>query len=187
MKEITNELENQVEEERSKAEKLVVVDEESYLLAGETIKGLTALKKKVTNYWEEPKANAYKSWKTICKKEKDMLNPIEATLSTVKQNYGEYELVLENEQEKANADAMAEYGVESLAKVDLPKVEGVSSSTDYEINSIDIDKLPKVLNGIQLVKIDNGAIKKLIKMSKGNIEIPGVSYSKKKIVKTTGR
>jgi len=181
------ELRTELEKKQKEVSELAIVDQPTYLLAGNEVKELTELKKKVSSYWEEPKSSAYKTWKNLCKKEKDMLEPIENSLSLVKENIGAYQLKIENELEETAQKAKEEYGVEIVARTDLPKLQGISSSTTWEIESIDLNLLPKFIDGTALVKADESKIKKLIKNSKGTIEIPGVKYTKKKIVKTTGR
>lgn len=182
-----NELNIALESESENANKIVVVDEPSYLLAGNEVKELASLRKNIVSYWKEPKSSAYQSWKNICKKEKDMLEKVDKDIDYLKKGIGDYQLLLEDEAEKEKEKVKEEYGVDAVAEVDLPKIKGVSSQDTWEIKEIDLEKLPKTLLGVALVKVDESAIKKLIKASKGKIEIPGVTYSKNKIIKTTSR
>ena len=64
-------------------------------------------------------------------------------------------------------------------------VKGVGSSIDWEIESIDLGACPIAMNGVMLRPVDTGAVKKLIKASKGTIEIPGIKY--KEVMKTSFR
>ena len=57
-----------------------------------------------------------------------------------------------------------------------PIVQGVSATKDWEIVSVDADKVPAYLCGIELRPVDLGAVKRLIKASKGSVQIPGVTY-----------
>ena len=64
----------------------------------------------------------------------------------------------------------------SMAPAINPKVEGTSVKKDWEICGIDEAKVPVEFNGVVLRKIDEAAIMKLIRASKGTIIIPGVKY-----------
>lgn len=57
-----------------------------------------------------------------------------------------------------------------------PKVSGVSTSKDWEITSIDPKVVPMTLAGMELRPVDTAAVMRLIRSSKGTIEIPGVTY-----------
>ncbi len=57
-----------------------------------------------------------------------------------------------------------------------PSVQGVSASKDWEIVSVDAAKVPAYLAGIELRPVDLGAVKRMIKASKGTVQIPGVVY-----------
>ena len=59
-----------------------------------------------------------------------------------------------------------------------PKVSGVSTSTDWEIESIDASKVPTEVAGVIIRPVDEAAVKRLIRMSKGAVQIPGVVYKK---------
>lgn len=57
-----------------------------------------------------------------------------------------------------------------------PKVSGVSTSKDWEITGIDSAAVPVVFNGMELRPVDQAAVMRLIRASKGKIEIPGITY-----------
>lgn len=57
-----------------------------------------------------------------------------------------------------------------------PKVDGVSTSKSWEITSIDPDKVPVEIAGVVIRPVDEKAVARLIKMSKGQIKIPGIEY-----------
>ena len=57
-----------------------------------------------------------------------------------------------------------------------PKVSGVSTSKDWEITSIDTAKVPVNFNGMELRPVDQAAVMRLIRASKGSIAIPGIAY-----------
>lgn len=70
-------------------------------------------------------------------------------------------------------DDAARYTVAAPAK---PKVSGVSASKDWEITGIDPKTVPMSMAGVELRPVDTAAVMRLIRASKGTIEIPGVTY-----------
>jgi len=70
-------------------------------------------------------------------------------------------------------DDAASYTVEAPTK---PKVSGVSTAKDWEITGIDPKMVPMALAGVELRPVDTAAVMRLIRASKGTIEIPGVTY-----------
>lgn len=57
-----------------------------------------------------------------------------------------------------------------------PKAAGVSQSKTWEIVSIDSSKVPVSFEGVEIRPVDVKAVMRLIKESKGTIQIPGVQY-----------
>ena len=57
-----------------------------------------------------------------------------------------------------------------------PKVSGASTSKDWEITGIDTAKVPVNFNGMELRPVDQAAVMRLIRASKGSIAIPGIAY-----------
>ena len=57
-----------------------------------------------------------------------------------------------------------------------PKVSGVSTSKDWEITGIDTAKVPVNFSGMELRPVDQAAVMRLIRASKGSISIPGIAY-----------
>jgi hypothetical protein len=58
----------------------------------------------------------------------------------------------------------------------MPSVKGVSSSRDWEIESIDPAKVPDTVNGSVIRPVDEKAVMRIIRASKGTIQIPGIKY-----------
>ena len=71
-------------------------------------------------------------------------------------------------------DDAASYAVVPAAAT--PKVSGVSTSKDWEIVEIDPKAVPLAVAGIELRPVDQAAVMRLIRASKGQIEIPGITY-----------
>lgn len=59
-----------------------------------------------------------------------------------------------------------------------PEVKGVSTTVDWEIESIDNKVVPDFFAGAEIRPVDDKAIMRLIRATKGTIEIPGVKYKK---------
>lgn len=90
-------------------------------------------------------------------------------------------LEAEGKMEEAEAvlmDAQVTEGVATQAVVimDTPKAKGVSSSKDWEIEKIDNEKVPVNFAGMEIRPVDEKAVLRLIKASKGSIQIPGIKY-----------
>ncbi len=54
------------------------------------------------------------------------------------------------------------------------KVTGVSTTKTWRIKSIDMSKVPVMFNGVVIRPVDEKAVLRLVKASKGQITIPGV-------------
>lgn len=87
----------------------------------------------------------------------------------------------EGNQEAAETALMEAQMVETVAAsaavvMDTPKAKGVSSSKDWEIESIDHQKVPVMFSGMEIRPVDEKAVMRLIRASKGSIRIPGITY-----------
>ncbi len=91
----------------------------------------------------------------------------------------------EEEAEAAFQDAAAAESMSRQLTIEssAPTMKGVTTTTDYEIVSIEMKDVPNEINGVVIRPIDLAAVKRLIKASKGTIKIEGISY---KEVKKTG-
>ena len=57
-----------------------------------------------------------------------------------------------------------------------PKAKGVSASKDWEIVSISSKDVPLSVSGVEIRPVDKAAVMRLIRASKGTIQIPGIVY-----------
>ena len=57
-----------------------------------------------------------------------------------------------------------------------PKAKGVSYQKDWQIVAISPGNVPVEVNGVVIRPVDEAAVLKLIRASKGTIKIPGVAY-----------
>lgn len=85
--------------------------------------------------------------------------------------------------DKAGAEAAMEEAVvmgdvAATGKVigSAPKAKGVSQSKTWRIVSIDADKVPIKVGAVEIRPVDQAAVMRLIKESKGTVQIPGVQY-----------
>lgn len=75
-----------------------------------------------------------------------------------------------------DAAIMEESAVSAFASPDKPKVSGVSATKDWQITCVNAAAVPVVFNGMELRPVDQAAVMRLIRASKGKIEIPGITY-----------
>ena len=85
---------------------IIVDDPASMEIASEMVLELDAMKKKVVDYWAEPKKNAYDSWKSITAKEKEMLDPIDTARDGLRRKINFYltEQKRKEDEERRKAD-----------------------------------------------------------------------------------
>ena len=74
------------------------------------------------------------------------------------------------------AEAIESAASDVSVAVERPKADGASLSKVWKITSIDNRLVPIDIMGIMLRPVDEKAIMSLIKMSKGTVQIPGVTY-----------
>ena len=186
-----------------KVESIIIETEDDYGEAAEYGKRVKAQIKAVKDYWKPLKENAAKAHKEICAREKEMLAPLQEAESTLKGAMSSYLMEQEKkrlEQEErmrrlqeAEAERLLNEAVESERNGDAEEaaarmeyaetlatattvVQG--TSTDWEIESIDASKVPTEVAGVIIRPVDEAAVKHLIRMSKGAVQIPGVVYKK---------
>lgn len=76
----------------------------------------------------------------------------------------------------ADAEVMEGVSVSGSIQAQAPKAEGVSQSKTWEIVGIDSSKVPVSFGGVEIRPVDVRAVMRLIKESKGTVQIPGVQY-----------
>lgn len=76
----------------------------------------------------------------------------------------------------ANAQ-MADSAARTIAlERSAPKADGISTTTDWVITSIDEACVPVNVSGVVIRPVDEAAVMRLIRASKGKVIIPGVKY-----------
>ena len=169
-----------------RAESLVIQSDEDYAFAGEFGK---TLKEKAML---APLRNAEKIVKQamsayVAEQERKRREAEEAARRAAEaererkiQEASELEAAGDNEgaeaafEEAAIMDDAASYAVVPAAAT--PKVAGISTSKDWEIVQIDPKAVPLAVAGVELRPVDQAAVMRLIRASKGQIEIPGITY-----------
>ena len=72
---------------------------------------------------------------------------------------------------------MADAAARNIAlERNAPKANGISTTTDWQIVSVDASQVPVDLNGYVIRPVDESAVLKLIRASKGKVNIPGIKY-----------
>lgn len=59
---------------------------------------------------------------------------------------------------------------------ETPKAKGISFQKDWEITDIDLSKVPDTVSGVLIRPVDTAAVMKLIRATKGTIQIEGITY-----------
>lgn len=95
-------------------------------------------------------------------------------------------IALEDKGEKEAAAAVieeAEIMDEAAATVTVaaekPKASGVSTKKDWKITAIDDSKVPTTVAGVVIRPVDTAAVMRLIRATKGQIQIEGITFEEK--------
>jgi hypothetical protein len=81
---LEQELQKEANAIKKQALSIIVKDRESFEISGNVILEIDKIIKKVKEYWKDLKGDAYDTWKGICKKESDMLSPLECRRSEMR-------------------------------------------------------------------------------------------------------
>lgn len=206
------ELGAEVSSVEQKAMALTIRTAGDFKAAGDAVKEVKAVQKKVKDYWEPLRKTAHAAYKAVTDHKKEMLDPLEAAERIIKGKMSDYQIVQEKirreqeekmralaraEMEKKMAEAekaeksgdvfSAEYArveaeaLEAAAEtMSVPKaqvkVDGVAQKKAWEITGIDLSKLPCEFGGVVIRPADEAAIMRLIRESRGGVQIPGVEF-----------
>lgn len=204
------EMDKQASEIEMRAQDVVVSNDYEYIQAGELLKAVKQMQKKVKDYWEPMRVSAKASYDEILAHKKTMLEPLEAAEKVIKEKTSAYieeqERIRRAQEEKlrklaaqevdskleqaaraeAEGDSVgAEYAMAEAeimdtisvnVKAQTPKASGISHSKTWRITAIDSSKVPVSVGGVEIRPVDERAVLRLIKESKGTIQIPGVVY-----------
>lgn len=84
------------------------------------------------------------------------------------------------------AEVMDDAAALTVAPAAAPKVKGVSTRTGWEITGIDPSKVPTEFAGMVIRPVDEKAVMALIKATRGQIQIPGITYKETRIIAARG-
>lgn len=79
----------------------------------------------------------------------------------------------------AEAEVMEDMSMNAGSHSVKVKVDGVSQSKTYEIVEVDSASVPVYFGGVEIRPVDLKAIMRIIKESKGTVQIPGIKYEEK--------
>lgn len=74
------------------------------------------------------------------------------------------------------AELMGTVAVTGTVAPQPVKAAGISVSRDWKITAVNSAKVPTIFNGVEIRPVDERAVLRLIKASKGTIQIPGIRY-----------
>ncbi|WP_278941174.1 hypothetical protein [Anaerotruncus colihominis] len=74
------------------------------------------------------------------------------------------------------AEVLEGVSISGGIKSQTPKADGVSQTKAWKITGIDSGKVPVSFGGVEIRPVDEKAVMRLIKESKGTIQIPGIQY-----------
>ena len=86
----------------------------------------------------------------------------------------------------AEAEVMDDVSVGGSIGAPDVKVKGVSKSKTWKIVGVDASRVPVEINGMVIRPVDEKAILRIIKASKGTVRIPGVIYEETTTISARG-
>lgn len=147
---------------------LVVVDEPTYIAAGEVGKALKSLEKEITDYFAPMKKAAHDAHKAITKKESDELTPVKEALEIVRRTMNTY--AQEQQRIQHEAERKAQMEAEERARKERERLEAqalkaMESGKDEKAESL----LEKAENVYAAPVFVAPTIDKTVKTASGNI------------------
>lgn len=81
-----------------------------------------------------------------------------------------------------DAEIMDDAAAVACVQAAAPKAAGISTRTGWKITGIDADKVPVSIAGVAIRPVDEKAVMALIKATKGQVKIPGITYEQTTII-----
>jgi len=176
-----------------------VIDQPSFALANGLISRLQAQKKKVVEFFADPKKKAADAHKAIVNAEKAMLTPVETRINALKcattRWYAAEQQRIAAEEEKARkeAESMAALAAEAEESGDsetaqeaiiaatlaqatvsvMPKSKGTAMRELWSAVVVDPSLVPR-----EYLIVNQKALDALARATKGSVTIPGVKFEK---------
>lgn len=136
--------------------------------------------------------STYTAWQTALEQKNNFMKPLNAAEKALKSKMSDFTIMMEKlaEEQKAKMDECNSDSFCPAPYVEGPKeISGLSSSSDIEVNIIDLKKLlAAVIKGAIAINIDLlvdvklGVVKQFVRTT-GIRKIPGVTIKDKKIIK----
>lgn len=86
----------------------------------------------------------------------------------------------------AEAEVMEGVASSSVIRAKPPKADGVSRSRTWEIVEVDSSMVPVNFGDEEIRPVDLKAVMRIIKASKGTVQIPGIKYEEKTTISVRG-
>lgn len=171
-----------------------VTNEPSYLAAADRLQQLKQLQKELEARKEEYITPLRKVLDKLYAMHRDASRRLEEVERGLKEqlerfNAKKTEQAVKKAEKKASKapnEEMARELVQAAREQDhVPQASGISYRTEYTFEVVDLDAVPVRLNGTVLRPVDEKIVRRLVKASKGAIDIPGVqtSIEKKAVVR----
>ena len=186
------------EQDITKQIKAVITCDEDYSMMATLCQKVKNQINIVKDTFKDMKENAFNTHREICKKEKSFLEPLEKIETEIKTRMSDYLIMLS---EKAKEiEQQTDNSMDALADIDddfaviagsfKPTVSNklvssniASSQDDFEVEITNPLLVPSYVNNVEIRTINTGAIKKLAKLTNGNISINGVKIIRKKQIR----
>lgn len=85
-----NELKQELTVVEQRVDEILVLDKETFSIAGQMVIEIDSLIKKIKTYWKEPKERAFQAHRAITAKESEMLKPVEDRRRALTQKINAY-------------------------------------------------------------------------------------------------
>ena len=126
----TEEISKEIAVVETDATALIVVDNATYLQAGEKLKAFKGLEKKIKTYFEPLKKSAHAAWKQICDRENEELTKLQPGLQHLSKQMTAYniaqEKIRQEEEKRLQAEAKAREEEERLRAAIEAEASGAS-------------------------------------------------------------
>ena len=147
-----------------------VDNDKEYSNLAELLKKVKGKSREVKLVFTEPKQKAYENHKEISSTEKEYLEHLSKFEKLAKKSIGDYQLRLEKQDSALNP-------------IQPPKVKGISSSSKYKWELVDIDKVD---SKYLMVELNEKLIKAMVESTNGSIEIEGIRIYEEKQISVKG-
>jgi len=177
---------------------LRIIDGRSYEMAAEALKSLKGGMKRIKEWIKPMKDNTHRAWKSVCEKERELMDPLEAEEARIKEGMSGYiresEMLQAEKQAKLQDQAKLQAAIHAeeqgcsetaekilngeamtpvvCADMVIPQVDGISVKRQWEFTIADKAKIP-----LEFLIPDEKQIRKIVQASGKHAEqiIPGIS------------